>query len=91
MASVNLVMALGCLGIVLTSWLPHGGQDGPETEGHSAEAGRSRATVDHFGGSMGIDGVADKLAGAGIARLVPLAVMATTGLTGAAAMTAAHP
>jgi len=38
---------------------------------------------------MGIDDVADKIAGAGIAGLVLLGVMATTGLAGAAAMTAA--
>jgi hypothetical protein len=38
---------------------------------------------------MGIDDVADKIAGAGIAGLVLLAVMATTGFAGAAAVTAA--
>lgn len=38
---------------------------------------------------MGIDDVADKIAGAGVAGLVLLVVMATTGYVGAAAITAA--
>ena len=38
---------------------------------------------------MGIDDVADKVAGAGVAGLILLAVMSTNGLAGAAAVTAA--
>jgi len=38
---------------------------------------------------MGIDDVADKIAGAGVAGLVLLVVMATTGYAGAAAITTA--
>ena len=38
---------------------------------------------------MGIDKVADKIAGAGVAGLVLLVVMSTTGFAGAAAVTAA--